>query len=215
MIRTFTFTLILLFNSALAYGGSSISSQDVEAARRLVQKFQQVPARHMFCSETRMESADAPEVILPQITHFLSQELLKFFAWIQCEQPGQPKPLKNDNSYRWDFRYGLSITASNDYESHINNLRVQTGQIQANKSIRVKVVFNSDVVGDIPLYTIYTLIRENGEWKIDDIALKGYSTEMEEILPGSKSLKTEFQAAYKRAEAACLKDPKCRMKIGS
>lgn len=65
------------------------------------------------------------------------------------------------------------------------------------------------------LSTRYTLIREDQQWKINDIALKRYSTEAEEILPSSKSLKAELQAAYKRAVAACLKDPKCHKKMGN
>ena len=48
--------------------------------------------------------------------------------------------------------------------------------------------------------TVYTLIREDGQWKIDDISPKGDGTEMSESsLYFSDSIKTDMQNNYNAA----------------
>ena len=212
MKRCFS-ALFLVFVFLLGYNKHAVAKVDLEEVRLVVENFQKVPAHFLLYSDDRWEVN--PEISIPRIRQFLGGEMLRLFSWIQCGEPPQPSPLKKERSYYWDFRNGLSQTESSYSKSRVKNLRVSQGKILSRNRAVIKAIFNFYLVEDKEMSTTYTLIREDNKWKIDDIALKGYSTEAEEILPSSKSLKTELQAAYKRAVAACLKDPKCHKKMGN
>ena len=203
MKRCFS-ALFLVFVFLLGYNKHAVAKVDLEEVRLVVENFQKVPAHFLLCSDDRWEVN--PEISIPKIRQFLGGEMLRLFSWIQCGEPPQPSPLKKERSYYWDFRNGLPQAESSYSKSRVKNLRVTQGKILSRNRAVIKAIFNFYLIEDKEMSTTYTLIREDNKWKIDDIALKGYSTEMEEILPGSKSLKTELQAAYKRAEAKYQKD---------
>ena len=194
-----------------------ITGNDLAEVKILVGQFNSVPAEHMFCSARGAsgqiwERGGDPERVLPELTKYFSAEMLRLFKWVQCQLPAYPDSTMHGGlDYYWDFRYGLSQTDSSYAPSRAEKVRALAPHGQRNTKILVKVLF---VYAGHPCESTYTLIKESGHWKIDDIALKGYSTEVEVFLPDTKSLKTELQAAYKRAEAKCLQDPKCKTKMG-
>ena len=215
--RTLLFAIILLITFSVK--AASLGPDDIAEAKKQVDQLHQVSAEHMFCSARgerglRWERGGDPAQVLPEMSQYLSNEMLRLFAWAMCGKPEHPKLELYDKAYNWDFRYGLSETESTSQPSRVKNLKIYTPKAQNPRLILAKVSFNFYLADDATLNTAYTLIREDGLWKIDDIALKGYSSNVEEILPGSRSLKTELQAAYKRGEAKCLQDPKCKTKMG-
>ena len=140
-------------------------------------------------------------ILEPKFRRLFSKQFFTLFMWIQCGKPRDFRTINTERSYYWDFRYGIPEKSS---KGDITNIRVLPPKQIKMDVASVTVLY--DWGSKKNLSTRYTLIREDQQWKIDDIALKGYNTEAEEILPGSKSLKTELQAAYKRAEAKYQKD---------
>jgi len=218
MIRRVLFFVSILLTTLAAHA-APLTPIDLAEARSLVEQFQAVPAEHMFCSARsergfRWERGGDSERVLPELSRYFSSEMQRLFAWALCDIPKLPEPTMAERSFNWDFRYGLSETESTSQPSRAENVKILTPHGQKDSKIIVRVLFNFYLTENTSLQTTYTLIKENGQWKIDDIALKGYQTEEEEILPGSKSLKTELQAAYKRAEAKCGREPACKAKLG-
>ncbi len=198
--------LMLTMSAVLSYSTNTAADDTTKEARFVVERFQKVPANILFCDHDRWD-AD-PELALPIMRGFLSNEMLHLYSWIQCSEPSYIRPLDKERYFRWDFRYGTQAQGGSDY---VKNIRIRPTQAAPGKQVQVQVLWDN---GDIKnTWARYTLIREDGQWRIDDIALKGYSSNVEEYLPGTKSLKTELQAAYKRAEAKCLQEPKCKTKM--
>lgn len=166
-----------------------------------------MPEHEVFCLAedwSRGITDDLPDGVIPPLESkyrkIISKEFLALFMWAHCVVPENIRPLRTERSFYWDFRYGTQAMGGSNY---VENIRIGKPQISKDGKLSVSVLWDD---GDIKnTWTRYTLVKENDSWKIDDIALKGYSIDMgtegmEETLPSSKSLKTELQAAYKRAE---------------
>ena len=205
-MKRYLLVLILIAVPLFGYGKYVVAGNSVEETRIVVEKFQKIPAHILFCFHDKWDNDTAST--MPVMQSFLSNKMLRLFAWIQCETPSYLRPLDRERSYYWDFRYGTKAQGGSD---NVKNIRIQPAQVRSGGRIMIQVLWDDGDIKDT--WARYTLIHENGEWKIDDIALKGYKTEMEEFLPSTKSLKTELQATYKRAEAKCLQDPKCKTKM--
>lgn len=81
------------------------------------------------------------------------------------------------------------------------NIRVQPANFRGPNKAIIKVLYDFGTLKNI--VTIYTLIREDGKWKIDDIVPKGdfkEGSDEEPYLQFSKSIKTEMQNNYRKAE---------------
>ena len=180
---------------------SVLANTTPEYELSLVAEFQTISEQWPFCSNTAWERGEAPEIVIPEMRRFLSTEMLRLFVWMQCEEPRPPRPLSADKKYYWDFRYGTAAMGGLHGVKVLNIYELKPSS-QNNKVVIVEYEYGTLK----KLWTRYTLIKENGTWKIDDIALKGYETDAEELLPSSKSLKTELQAAYKRAEEKYNRD---------
>ena len=203
MLLRLLFFLALLTTTVSPYAQGQREPESIESARTPVQAFQRMPPQEVFCSVENWETGEngVPEILMPKFDKLFGKEMLRLFVWANCRKPKFPHMLETERSFFWDFRYG---TPGKSSEGDIVNIRVLPAKQIKDGRARVTVLYDWGTKKN--LMTLYTLIREDGQWKIDDIALKGYSTEMEEYLPSSKSLKTELQAAYKRAEEKYLKD---------
>ena len=208
MIRKIILAMLLV--------GISISSQaeltqkggELKDAQVLIQAFNALPNHVLFCSQPDFEAIDFDK-LRPNLQPFFSTAFSKLFAWAHCEDA---KPPRKSVSYYWDFRNGLSRSESNyGDEIRVKNVKVLPATLLSGNRASVKTTYNFYMAGKTTLLTTYTLIFENGTWKIDDIALKGFvlnkGTEAEEtVLPVSKSLKTELKADYDEAEQKYIQD---------
>jgi hypothetical protein len=190
---------IFIFLSSI-FSVSVLANTTQEHELSLVTEFQTISEQWPFCSNTGWERGGNPEIVIPEMRRFLSTEMLRLFVWIQCEEPRPPRPLSDDQNYYWDFRYGTAAMGGLHGVKVLNIYKLRTSS-QINKVVIVEYEYGTLK----QLWARYTLVKENGTWKIDDIALKGYKLDMgeegeDQLLPASKSLKTELQAAYKRAE---------------
>jgi hypothetical protein len=175
---------------------------DLTAAQEVVKDFNMLPNHLVFCAQTNFDLGDFNE-LKPILQTFFSAEFFKLFVWARCYLPNRTT---EPDGYLWDFRYGLSMTESNyGDEIRVKNVKVLPAIALPKNRAQVKVTYNFYQAENEKLITTYTLIVEDGAWKIDDIALKGFvlnkGTDAEEVvLPVSKSLKKELLVDFEEAE---------------
>ena len=208
---------VLLLSSQLmsAHAQPEIRQEDIKEAQAVVSQMQKLPEKLMFCDtapESRGDAALADKKSIlaksfnPIYLQYFSKEFYPLFMWVQCVTPKRFRLLHEEKGYHWDFRYGTEAMGGSEY---VKNIRVETPRATKGGKLTVQVIWDNGDIKDT--WTRYTLVKENGTWKIDDIALKGFVLDIgtegtDELLPSSKSLKTELQAAYKRAEKKYNRD---------
>jgi hypothetical protein len=198
MTRIFLSALcyLLLYVPATTIGASleTVAQPPVQ----VVAAFQQIPHYEMFCADETRRST-APIKIAKKFESLFSRELLKLFLWEECGVPETPP--HDESSYSgitWDIRFGISSAAIGEDSVIAENIRPQKAKLYGADKATVKILYDFGTLKN--LVTTYTLIREDGHWKIDDLAPKGYATEMEELLHSSDSIKTDMQNNYRAAE---------------
>jgi hypothetical protein len=106
------------------------------------------------------------------------------------------------------IRFGTGQGYGGTYPA--TNVRIQLVKNQGAEKAIVKVLFDLVVYALKNLTTTYTLIREDGHWKIDDIAPKGDCRQGDEdydaVLEHSDSIKTDMQNNYRAAEERYLQE---------
>lgn len=194
---------------------SSRNVADLAAAQALIKAFNALPNHLVFCAQPDFESIDYNK-LKPILQPFFSAEFTKVFVWAHCS--AENRRYDPPGKYLWDFRYGLSMTESNyGDEIRVKNVKVLPAIALPRNRAQVKVTYNFYQADDEKLITTYTLIVEDGTWKIDDIALKGFvlnkGTDAEEVvLPVSKSLKKELLADFEEAEIKYKQDQAAKSK---
>lgn len=212
MIRNYFCVLLylLIFAPFVAKAANGSNPEQV------VNEFQKIPHFELFCKNQTWGSVE-PFQIGAKFNSFLSNEFGKLFMWSQCLQPNLPPQYDELNApILWDVRFGFPISGLLGEESVIaTNVRISSAINQASNKVTVKALYNTGILKNI--VTVYKLVREDDSWKIDDIAPKGYTTggaEPEELLRGSKSIKTAMQNNYRKAEARYQQEL-AKKKIGS
>ncbi|MBU1481202.1 MAG: hypothetical protein KKH12_05945 [Gammaproteobacteria bacterium] len=175
---------------------------------QVVAAFQKFPDYEMFCEDATLADWE-PVKVGTKFETYLSKELYKLFLWSQCRYPNTPPFYGElDNLIFFDIRYGNSQGAGGTHPA--TNIRIQFVKHQGADKAIVKVLFDPLLYDLKNITTIYTLIREDGHWKIDDIAPKGVVPEegedeevvadQQQLLENSESIKTDMQNNYRAAE---------------
>lgn len=167
--------------------------------------FQKIPHYEMFCQTEVWESVE-PIKVGEKFKEYLSQKFYRLFQWSQCVEPEIP-PHYREREFKgviyWDFRFGFSYSGMTGENSILaENIRLQKAKLYGTDKATIKVLYDFGTLKN--LVTTYTLIREDGHWKIDDIAPKGDYVEegdQEPFLEHSDSIKTDMQKNYDAAEA--------------
>ena len=183
-------------------------------AQAKIKAFNALPSYVVFCSQSNFDLGDFNE-LKPILQPFFSVEFFKLFVWARCYLPNRTT---EPDGYHWDFRYGIDMVDSQSSKNKIKNLKIFPATLLSGNRASVKTIYNFYKAEDKPLITTYTLIYEEGVWKIDDIALKGFvlnkgTAEEEAVLPASKSLKADLKAAYEEAEIKYKQDQANKSKI--
>ena len=201
MIRILLSALLCLFMYVPITTLGATQETKVTTPIQVVAAFQKIPHYEMFCADNTRRST-APIKIGKEFDSFLSKDLLKLFMWEECDVPKTPP--HDESSYSgitWDIRFGISSAAIGEESVIAENIRVQPAKPQAPDKTTVKVLYDFGTLKN--LTTTYTLIREDGHWKVDDIAPKGDYVEdgdQEPYLAHSDSIKTDMQNNYRAAE---------------
>lgn len=201
MIRTFLIILIgvLLYEPVIALG----ASQDTELTTpvQVVLAFQRVPHYEMFC-HVEDEGGAEPLKVGEKFKSYLSKDFYKLFLWSQCVEPEIPPHYVEIHAIYWDIRFGSGHGYGGTYP--VANIRIKLAKQGIDKAI-VKVLFDPVAFPLKNITTTYTLIREDGHWKIDDIAPQGDFRKDDEdydtMLEHSDSIKTDMQNNYNAAAA--------------
>lgn len=204
--------LLCLLAKPLMAENLSITSV-VAKPEQVVSSFQELPHNELICEDKTWGDFQPNKVGVKFATYF-SNDLYKLFFWTQCGKPKSPPPHYSglDVPILWDIRFGFPFTALLGEQSVIaRNIRVQKAKFQGADKAIVKVLFDFNRKNTV---TIYTLIREDGQWKIDDISPKGDGTEMSESsLYFSDSIKTDMQKNYRKAEEHYQKEQALKSEV--
>jgi len=197
LLTLFLWAFLLVTNSVL----SAPLEAGIKRPEQLVLPFQEIPPYEFLCIDEIRGSAK-PDKVGAKFTTYLSKEFYKLFLWTQCGEPEIPPRYDGqlDNMFYWDIRFG------NDGESSkpkATNIRLNPTKYQGSDKAIIKLIFDLGIYENIT--TTYTLIREDGHWKIDDIAPKGDPVTKENdgdtVLERSNSIKTDMQKNYNAALA--------------
>ena len=189
---------LLAFVSVIATAASI--EFDSSSPEKVVTSFQTLPPYELFCKD---ETGDGTQAINvgAKFESYLSKDFYKLFMWSQCVEPEMPPFYAElNNKYFWDIRFGIE---NSGLTNRVNNIRIQPAKHQGQNKATVKLLFDPMPQELKNVTTIYTLIREDGHWKIDDIAPKGdyeEGSEGECLLEHSDSIKTDMRNNYRAAE---------------
>ena len=195
---------LFLFSPFIVASGSAVV--DKASPAQVVMAFQKIPPYEMFCRDKEAGGAE-PIKVGEKFEPYLSKEFYKLFLWSQCVEPEIP-PFYDDfkNIYLWDIRFGNNGTGNTP---KVTNLRLSPTKYPSPDKVIIKLKFDPTNYDLKNITTTYTLIREDGHWKIDDIAPKGDEPNEyngDTALEHSDSIKTDMQKNYNAALARYNKE---------
>lgn len=182
----------------------STNAADRLSPEQLVAEFQKVPHYEMFCNDESRGRSE-PVKVGEKFKVYLSREFYRLFLWSQCGQPEVPSHRRDEMDY-FDYDIRNNMPPGNPLDD-LNSFRIKLADHKQKDKAIVNVNFK---FGSTKMFTSYTLIREDGQWKIDDIApqadyIKNPKNEKEEYandgaLDHSDSIKADMQGFYRAAE---------------
>lgn len=182
---------------------SDDSATDTQTPEKVVVDFQKLPHHELFCEKDDWQEWDRANVGA-KFKAALSKQFYKLVMWSQCAEPENPRSTTHyDRNFFWDIRYGLHDPSTRGV-IFVDNFRVQKAKYHGPDKAKVEFIFDVPNTHLKNITTTYTLIREDGHWKIDDIAPHGdyeEDSEREPALEHSDSIKTDMQNNYSAAEA--------------
>lgn len=198
MIREFIAVIFLFFLSSTLLAENLSTVIEIKRPEKIVGAFQKIPHYELFCQDSSWGGSE-PTKVGGKFQSYLSKEFYELFLWEVCVEPKIPRTDKSSRSgITDDFRFGFGYSGIQNEQSIIaRNIRVQKATLQGSDKAIVKVLYDFNRNNTV---TVYTLIREDGQWKIDDISPKGDGTEMSEsTVYFSGSVKTDMQNNYNAA----------------
>lgn len=212
MIRMLISGFLCMFLYMPIYAVSSPQESESLNPVQVVNMFQKLPPYEMFCENENRGSAE-PIKVGEKFNIYLSNQFYKLFLWSQCGEPEVPPHYKGrefTGVIYFDIRFGFGLASSGANSAKVKNIRIKPAKFQGSDKATVKLIFDPTNYELNNIVTIYTLIREDGKWKIDDIAPKGDFKEGDEnydaALEHSDSIKTDMQNNYIAAMARYNKE---------
>jgi hypothetical protein len=183
--------------------GLAITSNNVSGANNLtpeqvVAEFQKLPHEELFCQD-KSWIGDESIRVSEKFKKYFSNKFFSLYMWAECYKPSTPPHYSEmDNYFDFDIRYsmpGSDIRLENVFLA--KNIQVKKIKNNLANKAFIEVKYSYQTTGT----TNYTLIREDGQWKIDDIAprsnyVKGSGEEYYGI---SDSIKADMQKNYNAA----------------
>jgi len=168
-MKNYLFFLLLgMFLFVPLIAASAPNSINTSKLEQVVSAFQKLPTHDLLCKEEAFKNWE-PIKVGTIFEPYLSKEFYKLFLWTQCRNTNIPPFYSGfDNLIPWDIRFGFG------YGSEVNlgeSIRVSHAKLKGSSKAIINVFFDYGTLKNIT--TTYTLIREDGHWKIDDIAPKG------------------------------------------
>lgn len=205
MIRTLLAMLLSSILLLLSVAWGATTAADSLTPETVVTAFQKLPSYELQCQDESQSGAQ-PVKVGSKFQFFFNKEFYEIFMWAQCAKPNVPPHyMELRDAIDWDVRYGLGQHLFGDKNTPaIKNIRIHPAKYQGTDTATVDVAFDvmTAHTWSVP-FTTYTLIREDGQWKINDIAPHGdtpENSEQEPALEHSDSIKTDMLNNYRAAE---------------
>jgi hypothetical protein len=208
MFNKILILLLTILIMALPIATNYANAADTTSPEKVVAEFQKVPHYEMFCKDENWKGVE-PNKVREKFKTYFSKELFRLFMWSECFEPDTPDHYGELNSnFYYDIRFSISYMDVYIEKTYlVKDILIRLPKRQSKDKAIVNVNFN---FGSTKMFTSYTLIREDGQWKIDDIApqanyIKNPKNEEEEYandgaLDHSDSIKTDMQNNYRAAE---------------
>lgn len=199
IIRTWTLSFLLLLS--IMNPQSAYCSSDEQEIKRLIQQLYGTSLRELLC-QNRDQEQDKSLIVIPG--KYFSMDFMNYYGE-NCK----------DERERWialfDPRTGendltaLYSAVSGEYDSQESYSNLKIAKITVH-GIHATLLTTYDLpyspykyYGN---YSLFHLIKENGEWKIDDIELGGhdYSEYAERPYENYKSVKQYIKESLKKAK---------------
>lgn len=196
MKRMFFGVLICSFLYEPFVVASAVQETYAQNPGQAVAAFQKLPSYEVDCRDETMGSTE-PIKVGSKFENYLSKAFYKLFLWSQCVEPEIPPQNFDNGAISWDFRFGFHDSGGSD---KVTNIHLNTTKFQGSDKATIKLLFDIGYLNNIT--TTYTLIREDGHWKIDDIAPKGDEPNEyngDTALEHSDSIKADMQTNYNAA----------------
>lgn len=174
-----------------------------ENPSQVVAAFQKLPHSEMFCEDETWGDYE-PVNVGAKFEKFFSKDFYKLFLWSQCRQPRIPPGYRVNAPILFEIRFAFPLVGLGGNKTILaEHIRVSKPILQGPDKATVKILYDFGTLKN--LVTTYTLIREDGQWKIDDIAPQGDFEKdndgYEPSLDHSDSIKADMQKNYNAAEA--------------
>ena len=194
------FSKILILLLTMLATSTTAHATDIPSPEQVVAVFQKVPHYEMFCQDESWGNAE-PIKIGEKFKVYFSKEFYKLFLWAQCGQPEMPPHYGELYSmFYYDIRFSIherELELENTYLA--KDILIQRKKINEPYKAILGVHFT---YRKTKMFTSYTLIQEDGQWKIDDIAPQAdYVKDSDmDTYDHSDSIKTDMQNNYRAAE---------------
>lgn len=200
MLKPILISLFVAMLSLVSFLSQTSNAASLTTPDQVVTEFQKLTHHELFCYDENWAGDDTLREGDKFRTYF-SRELFKLFMWAQCFKPYVPPHYSElNNSLTYDIRFSIDGGNVNHSGNTIiaNNIRISSAKKQGSNKAIVVVRFNYQ---EVKMSTNYTLILEDGLWKIDDIAPQADSVKNKDFegWPSSDSIKAEMQKNYNAA----------------
>ncbi|BBP01633.1 hypothetical protein [Sulfuriferula nivalis] len=192
--------------------GFQAFADDQQAVKEVIQRLYRTDVGELLCRD-REDSQDRKLIVVSE--RYLSTDFMNYYGEV-C---------KNTPAYtHWDGIIFDPRTGQNDSQMAPNNgppqadftnLKIEQPKIAGNKAtIRTTYDLPVATYKEYGNFTVFTVIKENGQWKIDDIELGGHDmdkyNERESMtaLKTYKSVKQYIKKSLMEAAARQHKSPK-------
>ena len=172
-------------------------ADDQQEVKQLIQKLYKEDVKALLCVD---QNGERNEQLLTVSARYFSVDFMKYYRQICINR------LSDSHGYAlWasDPRTGQSgLFLFADSKAEFSNLRIGNLKITGNHAqIRVTYDFPDFSHKTYGNFTVFTLIKENGQRKIDDIELGGHELDVGPDARPTKSLKQHIKKGLEAIEA--------------
>ena len=218
MLNKILTSLLAIFLCLLSATSEADKATFASGPEQVVAEFQKLPHYEMFCKDERWKGV-VPTKFDEEYQSYFSKVFYKLFFWSSCGQPKvPPRYAFMENDFSYDIRFGIPFVggAPSDLGQIVVAENIKITTIKSNNPAQSTVRVDFTYKG-IKMSTRYTLIKEDGQWKIDDISPRSNfvgareasdpdGNEIAEYSFSSDSIKAEMQKNYNAATARYNKE---------
>lgn len=171
--------------------GLNAYADNKQEIKQLIQSLYRVDVSELLCRDSE-DSQNGKLIVVPE--RYFSNDFMKYYGEICKNTPAY----KHWNGISFDPRTGqndVQMAPNNGPPlSDFTNLKIGQPRITGNQAT-IRTIYDLPVATyqEYGNFTIFALIKENGQWKIDDIELGGHDLDkynQRESMTGLRAIKS-------------------------